>query len=76
MNTCAHCSAPLADRRLTSRALEAAFCSWDCYEGAWVMKDVREQDEGGWQVEAASNPMPVHAGKEGAGPIEIEGIAG
>lgn len=51
MNTCAHCSAPLAERRLTSRALSAAFCSYACYDVAWRMAFGRQEPTGGLPVQ-------------------------
>ena len=75
MNACGHCRAPLTTRRLTSRALKAAFCGWGCYDAGWKLRDVGAQQEG-WQVDAWSSGIGVHAGENGAIiPIEGESMA-
>lgn len=47
MNACAQCFAPLTERRLTSRALQAAFCSEACYAITWKDRMPKYEARGG-----------------------------
>ena len=68
MNACGHCHAPLTEPSTTSQVLEGAFHD-ACYYAAWKLKDVRAQQAGGWQVDAWSSGVGVHAGVENAGMV-------
>ena len=73
--TCAHCSLPLTPPSVRSRVLEGEFHEV-CYGAAWKLKDVMAQQDEGWQVDAWSSGVGVHAGENGAIiPVEGESMA-
>ena len=63
--TCALCSLPLTPPSVRSQVLDGDFHE-ACYDAAWKLKDVRAQQDEGWQVEAWCSRIPVHAGGERA----------
>ena len=63
MTPCALCSLPLTPPSVRSQVLEGDFHE-ACYQAAWKLKDVRAQQDEGWQVEAWCSAVPVHQGVE------------
>ena len=63
--TCALCSLPLNPPSVRSQVLEGDFHE-ACYGAAWKLKDVRAQQDEGWQVDAWSSGVGAHQGVERA----------